>query len=103
MKVTGGSGGRVIARQALFCREAVALALHADPERMGGLRDASAARPDPAPANLAAGVPAAFHHRAISTLAARVGRCVASRAPVVRCRYVPLHCLHNPLKEATFE
>ena len=102
MKVTGGSGGRVIARQALFCREAVALALHADPERMG-LRDASAARPGPAPANLAAGVPAAFHHRAISTLAARVGRCVANRAPVVRCRYVPLHCLHNPLKEATFE
>ena len=35
LKITGGSGGRVLARQALFCREAVALALHADPERYG--------------------------------------------------------------------
>ena len=57
LKITGGSGGRVIARQALFCREAVALAPHADPERMGGLRAVSAVRPDPTPTNVTDGIP----------------------------------------------
>ena len=57
LKITGGSGGRVIARQALFCREAVALAPHADPERMGGLRAVSAGRPDPTPTNVTDGIP----------------------------------------------
>lgn len=32
LKVTGGSGGRAITRQALFCRETIALTPYADPE-----------------------------------------------------------------------
>ena len=67
------SGGERIARQqrfdflvcqmyrcSLFCREGIALAPHADPERMSDLRAASAARPDPAPADLTDGIPVAF-------------------------------------------
>ena len=47
-------------RCSLFCREGIALAPHADPERMSDLRAASAARPDPAPADLTDGIPVAF-------------------------------------------
>ena len=47
-------------RCSLFCREGIALAPHADPERMSDLRAASAARPEPAPADLTDGLPATF-------------------------------------------
>ena len=47
-------------RCSLFCREGVALAPHADPGRMSDLRAASAARPEPAPADLTDGIPATF-------------------------------------------
>ena len=57
LKVTGGSGGRAITRQALFCRETIALTPYADPERMGILRAVSVACPDPTPTNLTAGIP----------------------------------------------
>ncbi len=47
-------------RCSLFCREEAAPAPYPDPERTGGLRAASPARPDPAPANLIDGIPATF-------------------------------------------
>ena len=65
-------------RCSLFCREGVALAPHADPERMSDLRAASAARPDPAPADLADGIPVTF--RAPDGAAARIDDSAAKAA-----------------------
>ena len=65
-------------RCSLFCREGIALAPHADPERMSDLRAASAARPDPAPADLTDGIPATF--RAPDGAAARIDDSAAKAA-----------------------
>ena len=65
-------------RCSLFCREGVALAPHADPERMSDLRAASAARPEPAPADLTDGIPATF--RAPDGAAARIDDSAAKAA-----------------------
>lgn len=65
-------------RCSLFCREGVALAPHADPERMGDLRAASAARPEPAPADPTDGIPATF--RAPDGAAARIDDSAAKAA-----------------------
>ena len=65
-------------RCSLFCREGVALAPHADPGRMSDLRAASAARPEPAPADLTDGIPATF--RAPDGAAARIDDSAAKAA-----------------------
>ena len=65
-------------RCSLFCREGIALAPHADPERMSDLRAASVARPDPAPADLTDGIPVAF--RAPDGAAARIDDSAAKAA-----------------------
>ena len=65
-------------RCSLFCREGIALAPYADPERMSDLRAASAARPDPAPADLTDGIPATF--RTPDGAAARIDDSAAKAA-----------------------
>ena len=69
---------RQMYRCSLFCREGVALAPHADPGRMGDLRAASAARPEPAPADPTDGIPATF--RTPDGAAARIDDSAAKAA-----------------------
>ena len=85
-------------RCSLFCREDIALAPHADPERMSGLRAASPARPDPAPANLTDGIPATF--RAPNGVAARIDDSAAKAALEILAGRWPASVELEPLLRA---
>ena len=82
-------------RCSLFCREGIALAPHADPERMHGLRAATPARPDPAPANLTDGIPAAF--RAPDGFTARIDDSAAKAALEILAERWPASVELEPL------